>query len=563
MRIRSISLAITLVFGLGSAYAHDHHHEEATAAPPAFVASTARTFAQLMDDAMAVMDEGMRKAPMNGQSEHDFVTMMIPHHQGAVDMAKALLLTTQDPELRNLALGIVAEQQNEINVMHAWLERHSLQDRVYTADQNTNTVSVFDPSSNVLLGQIKLGNARPDVLSPLYRGEINVHGLGFSPDHKTLIAISNGSNSVTFIDTATNQVKGKTYVGRSPHEGFFSADGKEVWVVVRGEDYISVIDPLTFKETRRIHCDLGPGMVQFHPDGKLAFVVSSFTPVVDVIDVQTHEIVKRIKVTSPFSPFLQFTPDFGEVWMTHKDVGKVTRIDTRTLEVTGVFDTGFITNHLAFAKVKGEVLCYVTVGGENLVKIYSTGKDARLVDTIPTGALPHGIWTSDDSSRIYVGLENGDGVQVIDTATNKIIATMPGGQAPQALVYLSHVASGGADAPNVVPRVNKDSASIKLLPAAGEGKGFAVVRNLGVIDAVEVSLFKLKPETEYSVYLSGQAAVLGSFRTDAKGAANGTMIGPVRTLAKAEAAAGGGERILVMEGAQAADASKAVLLSAQ
>jgi YVTN family beta-propeller protein len=103
------------------------------------------------------------------------------------------------------------------------------QDRVYTADQNSNTVSVINPATNTLLGQIKLGNQRPDVLSPLYKGEINVHGLGFSPDHRTLIAIANGSNSVTFIDTATNKVKGVTYIGRSPHEGFFTADGREVW----------------------------------------------------------------------------------------------------------------------------------------------------------------------------------------------------------------------------------------------------------------------------------------------------------------------------------------------
>ena len=82
-------------------------------------------------------------------------------------------------------------------------------DRVYTADQNTNTVSVIDPVANTLLGQIVLGNVRPDVLSPLYRGEINVHGLGFSPDHKTLVAVANGSNSVTFIDTATNTVNGR------------------------------------------------------------------------------------------------------------------------------------------------------------------------------------------------------------------------------------------------------------------------------------------------------------------------------------------------------------------
>jgi YVTN family beta-propeller protein len=409
-------------------------------------------------------------------------------------------------------------------------------DRVYTADQNTNTISVFNPASNALLGQIKLGNQRPDVLSPLYRGEINVHGLGFSPDHKTLIAISNGSNSVTFIDTATNKVKGKTYVGRSPHEGFFSADGKEVWVVVRGEDYISVIDPASFKETRRIQTDLGPGMVQFHPNGKLAFVVSSFTPTVDVIDVATHTVVKRIGVVSPFSPFLQFTPDFSEVWMTHKDVGKVTRISTATLEVSGVIDTGFITNHLAFATVGGKVLAYVTVGGENLVKVYATDKEARLLATIPTGALPHGIWTSDDSSRVYVGLENGDGVQVIDPATNKIVATMPGGQAPQALVYLSKVAASADDRANLVPRVNQDAHNVQLKAVGGEAKGFVVVRNLGVVDTMEAFLYKLKPETAYNIYVSSQAAPVGSFRTDAKGMANGTMIGPVRAAAASDAA---------------------------
>lgn len=434
-------------------------------------------------------------------------------------------------------------------------------DRVYTADQNTNTISVFDPSSNRLLGQIVLGNQRPDVLSPLYRGEINVHGLGFSPDHKTLIAISNGSNSVTFIDTATNKVKGKTYVGRSPHEGFFTADGKEVWVVVRGEDYIAVIDPVTFRETRRIPTAVGPGMVQFMPDGKLAFAVSSFTPEVDVIDVKAHKVIKRISVVSPFSPFLQFTPDFREMWMTHKDVGKVTRIDTRTLQVTGVIDTGFITNHLAFARVGGKVYAYVTVGGENVVKVYTTDRDASLVATIPTGALPHGIWTSDDNSRVYVGLENGDGVDVVDPAVNKVVAHMPGGQAPQALVYLSHVAQPGR-ADNLSPRVNEDAVNIPLAaPADATAHGFVVARQLGVVDALEVSVFKLKPDTRYNVYLAGQQ--VGALRTDAKGNANGTMIGAVRTFAQADAErpAPSARQIRIVEDGATPTAGAAVLHS--
>ena len=108
-----------------SANAIDNATDNATLkAPPVFIASTAKPFGGLMDDAMVVMDYGMAHAAMDGKPEHDFVTMMMPHHQGAVDMAKAVLLYSNDPEIRNLALGIITEQQNEIRVMQAWLQRH-------------------------------------------------------------------------------------------------------------------------------------------------------------------------------------------------------------------------------------------------------------------------------------------------------------------------------------------------------------------------------------------------------------------------------------------------------
>src|ERR1700756_1133377 len=85
-------------------------------------------------------------------------------------------------------------------------------DRVYSADQFSNTVSVIDPADNHLVGVIRLGDPAPANLSPLYRGQLLVHGMGFSPDHRTIALVSIGSNSVTFIDTATNAVKHVTYV---------------------------------------------------------------------------------------------------------------------------------------------------------------------------------------------------------------------------------------------------------------------------------------------------------------------------------------------------------------
>src|SRR5450755_2043484 len=307
--------------------------------------------------------------------------------------------------------------------------------RVYTADQTSNTVSVIDPGTNKLLGSIHLGEDVPAALLPLYRGELLVHGLGFSPDHKTLDVVSIGSNSVTLIDTETNAVKGKIYVGRSPHEAFFRPDGRELWVTVRGENYVSVIDPVRQKEIRRIETANGPGMVLFRPDGKYAFVPSSFTPEMDVIDTATYRVIARVKQASPFSPNLAVDQD--EVWFTLKDTGKTQVVGAnppfRTLTV---LETGPITNHVTFVTNTMGRFAYVSVGGRDQVLVYKRdqGSTPKLVATIKTGDLPHGLWGSGDGRRVYVGLENGDAVQAIDTVTNQIVATIPVGQLPQALV---------------------------------------------------------------------------------------------------------------------------------
>lgn len=102
--------------------------DEATSAshaPAPFVASTTKSFATLMGDAMSVMDYGMANAPMNGNPDHDFSTMMIPHHQGAIDMAKAELLYGKNPVLRRLAQEIIVTQGSEIAVMQIELKKLS------------------------------------------------------------------------------------------------------------------------------------------------------------------------------------------------------------------------------------------------------------------------------------------------------------------------------------------------------------------------------------------------------------------------------------------------------
>src|SRR5262249_40777910 len=102
--------------------------------------------------------------------------------------------------------------------------------RVYDAEKCPNPIWLIARSSNKNLGVMRLGDPQPMTRSPLYKGQVLVHGLGFSPDRKTLAVVSIASNSVTFIDTGTNGIKHTTYVGRSPHQAFFTHDGLPVCV---------------------------------------------------------------------------------------------------------------------------------------------------------------------------------------------------------------------------------------------------------------------------------------------------------------------------------------------
>lgn len=413
-------------------------------------------------------------------------------------------------------------------------------DRVYAANQVSNSVSVVDPSTNKLLGEIKLGKPYPSVLNPLYKGQALVHGLRYSAEKKMLAVVSIGSNSVTLVSTETNKVLKTIYIGRSPHEPTFTPDSKQIWTSVRGEAYISVIDVDKMVEIKRVPVADGPGMVTFTNDGKLAYVCSSFTPEVDIVNTSTYEIVKRIPVTSPFSPNIFTSPDGKWIAMTHKDVGKVTVIDTKSQSVTKIITTGAITNHVTFSTVKGKLLMLVTVGGENKIRVFNVAEDFKQIDTIKVGALPHGLWPSADGKIMYVGLEYGDQVQGIDLLTMKVMKPVQIGQSPQALVYADHAVTDAANNLNLTGLNDTAATQVINMTSIAQStmaKGRLAIRSIGLADLVEQIFTGLKPNGSYTLGLSKAADApltndydINTFSTDANGKYVGQSTGLVKTL---------------------------------
>jgi uncharacterized protein (DUF305 family) len=70
------------------------------------------------------MMKGMSAPAYTGDADKDFVSHMIPHHQGAIEMAEAELKYGKDPELKRLAKNIINAQHDEIGFMERWQAKH-------------------------------------------------------------------------------------------------------------------------------------------------------------------------------------------------------------------------------------------------------------------------------------------------------------------------------------------------------------------------------------------------------------------------------------------------------
>ncbi|WP_165969206.1 YncE family protein [Actinomadura sp. KC06] len=412
-------------------------------------------------------------------------------------------------------------------------------DRVYTADQSSNTVTVIDPASGKTLGSIRLGDQRLGLtLNPQYLDNAGVHGLGYHAGRQRLGVVSVASNTVDIIDTRTNKVLSHTDAGRAAHEGNFTADGGEFWVADRGRDTVTIVDADRGGVDGRVKVGDGPSKVLMSPDGRFAYVNHISAPEITVVDVKSRRVTGRITgLADPFSSDAAISPDGKEIWAAHKRVGKVSVVDLATKKVKAVLNTGPDTNHPNFADNSLGSFVYLTVGGLDQTLVYERTESGtpRLVTRVRNhGRAPHGSWPNGDGTRMYVGLEKSDAVDVIDTKTNRVIDTIKTGQEPQAIVYAPGAVSSPGSAPGLgrqglgqgarsVATVLPDGSDGDAMRPGGKGRILeATVRPVGGLDMVQLQARDLRPATTYQAYAveaSGRSTPLVSFTTDEGGKA--------------------------------------------
>jgi uncharacterized protein (DUF305 family) len=112
MNIRAGIFAVAITFAPAASFGQDSGDAMNGEAGKAFMSANQK------------MMESMQEMQPSGDADMDFVMMMIPHHQGAVDMAKVELKYGKDKKLRAMAKDIIASQEKEIAEMKSWQAKH-------------------------------------------------------------------------------------------------------------------------------------------------------------------------------------------------------------------------------------------------------------------------------------------------------------------------------------------------------------------------------------------------------------------------------------------------------
>ena len=111
----AVLLALMMAFGLS-----------AQQQSPSAVMTKENDWTEL-NASMEKMHTAMASVKPSGDSEADFVRLMLPHHQAAIEMARTQLLYGKDPQLRRLAQEIITDQKSEIDLMQIWQKQHESQ----------------------------------------------------------------------------------------------------------------------------------------------------------------------------------------------------------------------------------------------------------------------------------------------------------------------------------------------------------------------------------------------------------------------------------------------------
>ena len=276
--------------------------------------------------------------------------------------------------------------------------------RVYVASNGSNTVSVIDTATNRVLAQTRLSNP-PQYVAIAPNGQ---------RAYVTTYNDADGTGSAVHVmNTATNTIVATIPVGRNPYAAAVTPDGQRLYVPAHDSRDLNVISTRTNSVTTIILVPPDPHWVAFTPDGRHAYVADHESNLVSVVDTASNTVIAKIPVgRSPHS--VAVTPNGREVFVTDYDAKSVSVIDTSGDTVTATIAVG--ANPQCVAVAPDGRHAYVANNGSGSLSVIDTANN-HLTATVPVGNSPSVVAVAPDGRHAYVTDNGPNTVSVLQTGS--------------------------------------------------------------------------------------------------------------------------------------------------
>jgi YVTN family beta-propeller protein len=237
---------------------------------------------------------------------------------------------------------------------------------------------------------------------------------------------NSSSGTVDVIDPRTYRIVRHFGVGSVPHHITPSWNMQRLYVDNTGGNSLTMIDPKTGRPRGKIRVR-DPYNLYFTPDGSKAIVVAERYQALDFRDIHTWRLLKSVRIPTSGPDHLDFSADGHFLLISTEFSGRVYRVDTSTMKVTGKVSVGGLPVDVKLSPDGS--LFYVANQGLNGVSVIDA-HNLKKMGFIPTGEGAHGLCLSRDARRLYVSNRLGGSISVIDLRRRQVIKTWHVGSSP-------------------------------------------------------------------------------------------------------------------------------------
>jgi YVTN family beta-propeller protein len=304
--------------------------------------------------------------------------------------------------------------------------------RVYVANSAGDNVSVIDPHTNKVAGEIKVSN--------------NPHGIVPSPDKSRFYVSSETDNVLDVVDRKTSKILRRVPIGKRPNNVAITPDGRRVYVCIREESWVDIVDTASLEKVKSVPVGRNPHNVYVTPDGRCMIATSMGDNKLTGIDIKTEEPAFEIPLDGVPRPVAIEGESNGEprrLFVQLSDLHGFAVVDFAARKVvdkvmlpdgpTGAKPLIPRTFSHGIGITPDKKTLWVTSLLDNSVSAFSL-PGLKLLGTTPVGRGPDWLTFTPDGARCYVSNAGSDSVSVIDIATRKELTRIPVGKVPKRII---------------------------------------------------------------------------------------------------------------------------------